>query len=306
MQQNVFTQHLSALPLLSEEGLQTVLSLLSKKKAVAIPTETVYGLAGDLFETEAIEEIFTLKGRPKDNPLIAHIGSIDLLDELMDKPPPLLRKLAKTFWPGPLTLIGKKSDRVPLEVTGNLPTIALRYPSHPCILQVLRAYGKPLAAPSANLSGKPSPTCSEDVSEDFQGRIAAIVDGGVTQFGTESTVIGFDGDDPLLLRPGALSRLEIEKVVGFPLKTPSKTSLRQSPGTRYRHYAPNAAVYLIEKREDLSSFQNAYIPSNLSAGTLYRELRKADRLQKKEIAILLEPQILLDETLMNRLEKISL
>lgn len=301
------TRIFQADPLLSTENLEAAAAIFQGGGVAAIPTETVYGLAADLFNESALKEIFRAKGRPSDNPLIAHIGSMEQLDGLVADPTDLFYRLAERFWPGPLTLIAPRSPKVPDTAAAGLSTVAVRMPSHCCALQILRRFG-PLAAPSANLSGRPSPTTAADVREDFEGRIPLIIDGGASSFGIESTVLYVTvGETPVLLRPGAISRREIQGFLGMRLRDPKPGGIAPSPGMKYRHYAPKARVHLVKSREDLQKLQaeDAYVPASLTAQNLYGELRLADRLGKSAIAIYLNPDMLADEALMNRLEKAS-
>jgi len=300
------TTLLVARPHLSSDDLAISADLLKSGHLVAIPTETVYGLAADLFQPEAVKKIFYLKGRPPDNPLIAHISAIHQLERLAQNPSPLLLRLAKRFWPGPLTLVFERKSEVPGIVSAQLPTIAVRMPSHPCARQIIEAVGSPLAAPSANLSGRPSPTSAQDVLDDFEGRLSVIVDGGECSFGIESTVIGLIDDRCVLLRPGAIPRQAIEEVLCMTLLDPPKNGPVLSPGMKYRHYAPKARVYLVDNQDDLKvSKGSTYLPDNLNAQNLYSHLRKADRLGYLEIVIVLNSQIRSDEALMNRLTRAS-
>jgi len=301
------TRIFQANPLLSILELEEAVNVLSRGDLLALPTETVYGLAADLSNEKALLAIFREKRRPVDNPLIAHIGAMEQLLGLVKDPPAIFYKLVKQFWPGPLTLITKSAEGVSSILTAGIPTVAIRMPSHPCALQVLRRFG-PLAAPSANLSGRPSPTSARDVLEDFQDRIPLVIDGGQTDFGIESTVLNICEDKPVLLRPGAISRETIEEFLGLRLSEPKEGEVPAAPGMKYRHYAPKAKVHLVKTQEDLQELQKrgAYVPSQLTAKNLYTELRMADRLGKSEIAIYLHADLLTDEALMNRLEKASI
>ena len=179
--------------------------ILSRGGLVAIPTETVYGLAANAFDEEAVKKIFTAKGRPQDNPLIVHISTLDELYPLVESVPEKAIKLAEKFWPGPLTIILKKSDKIPTVVSAGLDTVAVRMPSNEIASAIIRESGIPLAAPSANLSGSPSPTCFKYVFDDMNTRVDAIVDGGESEVGLESTVITLAKDVPTVLSPGDFS-----------------------------------------------------------------------------------------------------
>ena len=208
---------------------------------VAFPTETVYGLGANALNPEAVKGIYRAKGRPSDNPLILHLSRVEQAEPLVcvDE---RARRLMRAFWPGPLTLVLRARDVVPMEARGGLSTAALRMPSHPVASALIDAVGFPLAAPSANVSGRPSPTDAETVWRDLQGRIEMILDGGPVSVGIESTVIDVSEELPLLLRPGGMPAEEIEAFLGEPLRRPDGRSSRRSPGTRYRHYAPTIPV----------------------------------------------------------------
>lgn len=234
-----------------KEDISKAAEILKNGGLVAIPTETVYGLAADTFNREAVRNIFIAKGRPQDNPLIVHVSSLEEIPPLVKEVDPRLYDLAEKFWPGPLTVIMKKSDKIPDEVSAGLDTVAIRLPSHKGAREIIRAAGVPLAAPSANASGRPSPTCVEHVLEDLEGRIDAAVDGGECEVGLESTVITLATEPPTLLRPGGitpdmlcevLGEIEIASAVLNQLKD---GEVVQSPGMKYKHYAPKAQVTII-------------------------------------------------------------
>lgn len=214
---------------------------------VAFPTETVYGLGADAMNAHAVERIFIAKGRPADNPIIVHVADARQAAALAREVPAVAEKLMAAFWPGPLTLLFKKAAHVPDGVTRGLDTVGVRVPAHPVALALLAAAGVPLAAPSANASGKPSPTEAEHVLDDLEGRIDAVLDGGPTGVGLESTVLDVTVSPPVILRPGGLSRERIEAVAGpvsvAPETTPPGEAPR-SPGMKYRHYAPHAKLIL--------------------------------------------------------------
>lgn len=226
--------------------------LLAEGQLVAIPTETVYGLAANALSPDGAAAIYAAKGRPQDNPLIVHIADLQQIGPLAREIPEGVWKMAEAFWPGPLTMIVKKSDIVPDGVSAGLDTVGIRMPSHPIARAVIRAAGVPLAAPSANLSGKPSPTTAKDTARDMDGRIAAILDGGASQVGVESTVVDMTGEYPQVLRPGAITEEMIAAVMGKAHTDAAVTrSLEageqpKAPGMKYRHYAPKAPVLLFE------------------------------------------------------------
>lgn len=233
-------------------GIDEAARLLRQGKLVAIPTETVYGLAADAMNPAAVAAIFAAKGRPMDNPLIVHIGDIADWAPLVTAIPPVAQQLAEAYWPGPLTMILPAAPCVPAEVRGGLKTVAVRFPSDPIAQAVILRSGCPLAAPSANRSGIPSPTNAGRVMEDMQGRIAAVLDGGDCAVGVESTVVDLCGPVPRLLRPGGITpemlravtgRLEIDRAVTHALQA---GAVAASPGMKYKHYAPRAEVWLVK------------------------------------------------------------
>ncbi|MBQ9964152.1 MAG: threonylcarbamoyl-AMP synthase [Clostridia bacterium] len=235
----------------SREDLQRAAALLRDGELVAIPTETVYGLAADALNGAAVAAIFKAKGRPADNPLIVHIAHRAQLDALVADIPPMAEALAQAYWPGPLTMIFRKAACIPNEVSAGLPTVAVRMPSHPIARQIIER-SCPLAAPSANRSGIPSPTDAKRVAEDMDGRIAAVVDGGTCEVGVESTVVDVTGDRVRVLRPGAVTVEMLKQVVGevevddAVLHQLKKHAVAASPGMKYKHYAPNARVVLVK------------------------------------------------------------
>ncbi len=242
------TRHLQPNP----EGIDEAARLLAAGELVAIPTETVYGLAADALNSEAVSSIYVAKGRPSDNPLIVHIADVKDWEPLVTHIPDNARKLADAYWPGPLTIILPASDKVPKVVTGGLSTVAVRLPSHPIAQAVILRSGCPLAAPSANRSGSPSPTNAQRVTEDMEGRIAAILDGGDCDVGVESTVIDLCHTPPRLLRPGGITPEMLEDILG-PIEIDSavthaleKGAVAASPGMKYKHYAPQAEITIIK------------------------------------------------------------
>ncbi|WP_071393275.1 L-threonylcarbamoyladenylate synthase [Bacillus tuaregi] len=230
--------------------IQQAAHLLAKNEVVAFPTETVYGLGGNAREDQAVEKIFTAKGRPSDNPLIVHIAEQSQLAAFVESISANAQLLMDRFWPGPLTIIFPlKKGFISNRATAGLDTVAVRMPDHPVALAVLKAAGLPIAAPSANRSGKPSPTTASHVKEDLDGRIAGIVDGGPTGVGVESTVIDCTTEIPIILRPGGVTREQLEQVVGEVQVDPALSDEKEapkSPGMKYRHYAPDAPLYLVE------------------------------------------------------------
>jgi L-threonylcarbamoyladenylate synthase len=223
--------------------------LLRQNEVVAFPTETVYGLGGNANNDESVEKIYQAKGRPSDNPLIIHIARKEQLREFVESIPEKATLLMDEFWPGPLTIIFQKKRGALSEIaTAGLGTVAVRMPDHPVALALLEACGLPIAAPSANRSGKPSPTTGEHVRTDLEGRISGIVDGGPTGVGVESTVIDCTEDVPVILRPGGVTREQIEAVVGhveLDAALTDQASAPKAPGMKYQHYAPNAPLFLV-------------------------------------------------------------
>ena len=237
----------------TEQDIERAAAILRDGGLVAMPTETVYGLAADALNGNAVRGIFEAKGRPMDNPLIVHVADFSDIDRLglVKEVPDKAKKLAEAFWPGPLTIIMKKGDVIPDEVSAGLDTVAIRIPSHPVAHRLMELSGLALAAPSANTSGKPSPTCARHVRDDMDGRIGAILDGGSCEVGVESTVITLATKTPRILRPGLITREDIEAVIGHIEVDPAvlnqleKGEKAASPGMKYKHYAPKAKVVLV-------------------------------------------------------------
>lgn len=235
-----------------DASIRRAAALLRAGELVAFPTETVYGLGADALNGEAAARIFAAKGRPADNPLIAHIaGESGLAGLIAGEPCACARKLMRAFWPGPMTLIFPKSPRVPREVTAGLDTVAVRMPSHPVARALISAAQTPIAAPSANRSGRPSPTTAAHVLEDMEGRIPLILDGGPCEVGLESTVVDVTGARPRILRPGGVTLEMLEGVVGDVdvdegvLHQLQAGSQARSPGMKYKHYAPKGEVTIV-------------------------------------------------------------
>ncbi len=235
-----------------KEGLVIACEILKNGGVVAIPTETVYGLAANAYDETAIAKIFTAKGRPQDNPLIVHIADINTLYELASEIPASALKCAQKFWPGPLTMVLKKTPKVPNAVSAGLNTVAVRMPANKTAQELIKTSGLPLAAPSANISGSPSPTTANHVLGDMTGKIDAVIMGENCEVGVESTVITLAGEHPVLLRPGGvtleqlqevLPDIEVNPAVLSELKEGEKAA---SPGMKYKHYAPKAETFLVE------------------------------------------------------------
>ena len=227
-------------------------NILKNGGVCAIPTETVYGLAANALDANAVAKIFEAKGRPQDNPLIVHIADLEEIKRLVIEFPECAEKLASRFWPGPLTIILKKSDNVPDIVSAGLSTVAIRMPSNKYARAIIEAAGVPLAAPSANLSGKPSPTTAQHVMRDLSGKIPMIIDGGACEIGLESTVIDLTGEVPTLLRPGGVTLRDLRECLGTVdvnpkiLEEVSDNETVASPGMKYKHYAPEAPIVIVD------------------------------------------------------------
>lgn len=233
----------------NEADMAQAAAALAAGQLVAFPTETVYGLGANGLDAAACRAIYAAKGRPADNPLILHIAEPADLSRLADPVPETARALAVTFWPGPLTLIVPRRPLVPDAVTAGLDTVAVRCPDHPVARALIRRAGLPLAAPSANSSGRPSPTAAWHVAEDLGDRIAGIVDGGPTAIGIESTIVDCTSEPPTILRPGGLAREAIEEVVGPVALAGESRGAPKAPGMKYRHYAPAVPVTLVPRQD---------------------------------------------------------
>ncbi|MBE6768844.1 MAG: threonylcarbamoyl-AMP synthase [Ruminococcaceae bacterium] len=256
----------------SAEGVARAGALLRRGEVVGIPTETVYGLAADALNPSAVMRIFEAKGRPSDNPLIVHIAARAQLDALVTEVPAAAERLASLWWPGPLTMIFKKAACVPSVTSGGLSTVAVRLPAHPTARAVIEAAGCPLAAPSANRSGSPSPTTAAHVTADMDGRVAAILDGGASGVGVESTVVDMTREVPRLLRPGGITVEMLREAVGEVEVDPAVTAMLEqgvvaaSPGMKYKHYAPRANVTLVRSAAaSYAAFVNAHAGEGVAA-----------------------------------------
>lgn len=299
--------------------LAEVAEILKNGGLVAIPTETVYGLAANAYNGEAVSKVYEAKGRPTDNPMIVHISSLEEIYPLVTDFPDKAKALAEAFWPGPLTMILPKSELVPRQVAPRLETVAVRMPSHPIARKIIELAGVPLAAPSANSSGSPSPTTAQHVIHDLDGKIDAVVDGGECDVGIESTVITLVTNPPRLLRPGGITVEELESVIGHIDVDPAVISELEegvapaSPGMKYKHYSPKAEVYIVEGSLESFKFvidsesedgdmalcfnseeKDIPIPClsfgdeddlNSQAHLLFAELRRFDELQAKRVFV---------------------
>ncbi len=234
------------------EDMKKAGALIKAGELVAFPTETVYGLGADALKEEASKKIYAAKGRPSDNPLIVHIADFEALEEIVEVLPKEAKLLADAFWPGPLTMRFIKNSRVPDGTTGGLNTVAVRMPNHPIALEFIRAAGGYIAAPSANRSGRPSPTLAEHVAEDMDGIIPMIIDGGQVGIGIESTIVDLAEDEISILRPGFITKEMLEEVLGQPVVFDKGIDgchpdvQPKAPGMKYRHYAPKAEMVIID------------------------------------------------------------
>ncbi|HHU20304.1 MAG TPA: threonylcarbamoyl-AMP synthase [Bacilli bacterium] len=237
----------------NEEATDQLAQYIKAGEVVAFPTETVYGLGADATNPEAVEKIFSAKGRPADNPLIVHVVSTEQIARYVTEISPDAKKLIEAFMPGPLTVVLPSNGKISAQVTAGLDTIGVRIPDHPAAQELIRKAGLPIAAPSANLSGKPSPTSAIHVFQDLNGKIKAILDGGSTGVGLESTVVDCTGDQPEIIRPGGVTQLEIEEVLGYPIEITSVAIAEhepKSPGMKYTHYQPDVPLVLIDGDKD--------------------------------------------------------
>jgi len=291
---------------------------------VAFPTETVYGLGARVFCEPAVARIFAVKGRPADNPLIVHLAAAEEVRRVAVDVPDAFWQLAERFFPGPLTVVLRRHPAVPARVSAGLDTVAVRMPRHPYALELIRLTGEPLAAPSANRSGRPSPTQVEHVLEDLGGLIPAVIDGGPCEIGLESTVLTLLTEPPMVLRPGAITAEELSAVLGKPVRywRGRAEAPLPSPGMRYRHYAPQAAVVLLPSWQAIEEWVRAHpavhcvvlaaeeppsagsLPVRpLHPSTLYAEFRRADAEGKSHIVVLATEAVRSNPALWDRLQK---
>lgn len=235
-----------------EDQLDTAAQVLKSGGLVAFPTETVYGLGANALDSQAVEGIYKAKGRPADNPLIVHIADVNDIEALVGTIPKAVPLLTDTFWPGPLTLVMPKSERIPSIITAGLDSVGIRMPSHPIALALIKKAGIPVAAPSANSSGRPSPTLAKHVIDDLSGKVDIIIDGGSTHVGVESTVLDVTTNPPVILRPGGVTYEHLQRLLGKIDSDPAlnikanENARPRSPGMKYRHYAPKAALLLLQ------------------------------------------------------------
>ncbi|MFY8213993.1 MAG: L-threonylcarbamoyladenylate synthase [Flavobacterium sp.] len=313
---------------LISQDIDQAISILNQDELIAIPTETVYGLAGNIYSEKAIRAIYALKQRPLFNPLIVHVHSVDQLENLTTEFPEKAKKLATQFWPGPLTLILKKHPNVPDLITAGNDTVAVRIPNHALTLALLSKLDYPLAAPSANPFGSISPTNALHVADYFVGQLPMVLEGGQCQNGIESTIVGFENGEPVLYRLGAISQEDIEHVVGkLPLKN-KKENAPEAPGMLSRHYAPSTPTFQFSNLEEaidqhpgikigVLSFQQAYTHPAIahlellsptgslveSAAKLYAALHRLDKLQLDVLLVEKFPDTALGKSINDRLER---
>lgn len=322
---------------LTQDDFDYIADIILRGGLVVFPTETVYGIGANALNSEASERIYRVKGRPSDNPLIVHIASLDMLEDLVLKVSKDAEKLIKTFWPGPLTLIFKKNDRVPSTITAGLDTVAVRFPDDETALRLIRTANVPLGAPSANISGRPSSTRFAHVKEDLDAKVDVIIDGGKSIIGIESTVLDVSKRVPTLLRPGAITQKMIEDVLGKTIIDGSETPISEvpkSPGMKYTHYAPKGKVSLLYgDEESIIHYMREVASQKADAGficakhiakqihhqhvisvgdinnlqevasNVFSALREMDAINAKEIYIHAFPDIEVGKATMNRLLK---
>ena len=275
-------------------GIEEAVKILQSDGLVAFPTETVYGLGANALNEGAAAKIYAAKGRPSDNPLIVHIADTKSVYELAKEVPQKAVMLMEAFWPGPLTIILNKKDIVPAGTTGGLNTVAIRMPSHPVALELIRKSGLFIAAPSANTSGRPSPTEAKHVVEDMTGKIDVILDGGAVGIGIESTIVDLTGDIPAILRPGFITKTMLESIIGPveidpALINPDPTLRPKAPGMKYTHYAPKGELTIVEEKSndsinlsiDYSNKNDIYLVVDK-----INELAKAKELQGYKVAVI--------------------
>ncbi len=272
-------------PLASQ--LQDAAEIIKRGGLVAFPTETVYGLGANALDSDAVRSIFVAKNRPSDNPIIVHIAEVADLEKYATRVPEIAHQLIKKFWPGPLTLVLEKSENIPFAVTAGSQTVTLRLPSHPIARELIKLAGVPIAAPSANTSGRPSPTTAQHVLQDLDGKVDMILDGGPTNVGVESTVLDVTVQPPMLLRPGEVTFEELQNFIPdlqlLSQLNAAENQVVRSPGLKYQHYTPNSSIILVHAKSKESFQQKA------------KELVQAAKLRSEKVAVLSLDE--LDETL---------
>ena len=288
-----------------KKGIKDCAEHLKNGEVIGFPTETVYGLGCDARNGEAVKKVFEAKGRPADNPLICHIGDKSQIKDIVSEITPLAQKLIDSFMPGPITLVMKKSDSIADETTAGLDTVGVRMPSHPVANKFLKEAGIPVAAPSANLSGRPSPTSSRSVLEDMDGYIYAIIDGGDSEYGLESTVVDCTGTTPVILRPGAVTKADIDAVLNSD-ETVIAGGLAdketpRSPGMKYRHYAPYAQVEIMQMPEGVEIIGDNAIATDGKIGEYEPvDLKKLSDDEAKELVNIVSPFILRSREILSK------
>lgn len=299
--------------------------LLQQSQVVAFPTETVYGLGAVVWDEVAVKKIYQVKGRPADNPLIAHVANWQMARELQGEMLPEVQDifdvLGRAFWPGPISLVVPKSSRVPAAAAAGLPTIAIRWPAHRVAQDLITSVGAPVVAPSANISGRPSPTTAQHVFDDLAGKIQVILDGDSCQVGIESTVVALAPDHLKLLRPGQITAAELTSQTGLEVIDATQPSTKPlSPGQKYRHYAPNIPVLLFSSKDfqpHAYDWSKTLVLTNdalitelphvwpLNSQTLFENFRKAEQATFEQIVVVYSLEDAQDLGLMNRLHKAS-
>lgn len=298
----------------STENIRHAAELLRMGKLIIMPTETVYGVAADMTNPEAIKKVYEVKGRPRENPLIVHIASHDQIPSLVSAWSDEAESLSKRFWPGPLTLVVQKSELVPSEVTAGLDTVAVRMPNHPIARMLLQTAGVPIVAPSANRFMQLSATRADHIDPELAEKVELILDGGPCQVGLESTVVNCAHKPPIILRPGGVTRAEIQAAIGMPLGALPPGGPKRSPGMYPRHYAPKAPVILVELLEpgqagltfeDSSGDDQIRMPLDPVAygATLYDALHTLDQTEPDAIFVELPPETPDWEAVLDRLKK---
>jgi L-threonylcarbamoyladenylate synthase len=276
------------------EKLMRAAMIIVNLGTVVLPTETVYGLGANALSSFAVNKIFMAKGRPVDNPLIVHVCSVKMMEDLLEEPLDLrAKKLIEAFWPGPLTLVFKRSDKVPLEVCAHLDTVAIRMPDHPIALKLIELANVPIAAPSANVSGKPSPTMAQHVIQDMDGRVDMIISADRSRIGVESTVLDISSPVAIILRPGGVTLEQLQKVLGndgvmLDNMVNGVVDKPRSPGMKYTHYAPNAPLQIVRgNKENIVSYIKGKIDENVSGlvGVLCSDETKSEYQEAHVISI---------------------
>ncbi|WP_026519471.1 L-threonylcarbamoyladenylate synthase [Butyrivibrio sp. FCS006] len=256
----------------AKEILRKAGDIIKEGGLVAFPTETVYGLGGDALNPESSKKIYAAKGRPSDNPLIVHVATMEDVEAIVDEVPEAAYKLAEAYWPGPITMIMNKNEKVPHETTGGLDTVAIRMPNNEIALELIRQSGGYIAAPSANTSGRPSPTLARYCVEDLSGKIEMIIDGGQVGIGLESTIVDLTSEEPMILRPGYITQDMLKEVLGEvtidrTIIDAASTEKPKAPGMKYRHYAPKGSLTIVQgSQEEVVDYINAKAKEAMAEG----------------------------------------